>query len=258
MTQHHSLMNLTIPEVEALLVKNPIAIIPTGSVEQHGSHLPFGTDYFAAHLFAERLAEALDALLLPFTPLGVTPIHMSFKGTISLSPATYMGMLTDVCQSIIQHGAERIIIVNWHELNQPLIDTVAGRLQQEYPVRFIVVQAHFVGLELYKDEADLTHGGLLEALPVLAYDPTLARLERGTDASPHGRGNQVDRLRRRRETYMVVHDVRDMYPTGWYGTLEGATVEKAQEFVDKVSARIVEYVTEVLAALQTQGTKAQS
>lgn len=251
MPQNHSLMNITVPEVTELLERNPVAIIPTGSVEQHGSHLPFGTDYFASYLFAERLAEAIDALLLPFTPLGVTPIHMSFTGTISLSPETYMGMLTDVCQSIIQHGAKRIIIVNWHELNQPLIDTVAGRLQQEYPVRFIVVQAHFVALELYRHESDLTHGGLLEALPVLAYDPSLAKLERGVDPSPHGRGNQVDRLRRRRETYMVVNDVRDMYPTGWYGTLEGATVEKAQEFVEAVTAKIVEYVTEVLEAMQT-------
>ena len=205
------------------------------------------------HLFAEQLAKNLDALLLPFTPLGVTPIHMSFTGTISLSPETYIGMLTDVCKSIIQHGANRIIIVNWHELNQPHIDSVAGRLQQEYPVRFIVVQAHFVALELYKHESDLTHGGLLEALPVLAYDPTLAKLERGTDTSPYGQGNKVDRLRRRRETYMVVHDVRNMYPTGWYGTLEGATVEKAEEFVENVSAKILEYVTEVLEALQPTG-----
>ena len=254
MTHDHSLMNITVPEVETLLAKNPIAIIPTGSVEQHGSHLPFGTDYFASHLFAERLAETLDALLLPFTPLGVTPIHMSFKGTISLSPETYMGMLTDVCKSIIRHGAKRIIIVNWHELNQPHIDSVAGRLQQEHDVRFIVVQAHYVGLELYKEEADLTHGGLLEALPVLAYDPSLVRLERGIDPSPYGRGNAVDRLRRRRETYMVVHDVRDMYPTGWYGTLEGATVEKAHQFVERVSARIGEYVTEVLEALGPAGS----
>lgn len=100
MPQDHSLMNITVPEVTKLLERNPVAIIPTGSMKQHGSHLPFGADHFASYLFAERLAEAIDALLLPFTPLGGTPSHMSFTGTISLSPETYMGMLTDHQESL--------------------------------------------------------------------------------------------------------------------------------------------------------------
>lgn len=246
----HALTNMTLPDVKAQLERHPVAVIPTGSVEQHGSHLPYGTDWFAAHLFAERLANDIDALLLPFTPLGVTPVHMGFVGTISLSPDTFMGMLRDVCESIVKHGARYIVIVNWHEINEPLIRMVASDLQQKLPVRFVVSQAHLISLEMYGQEVGLTHGGLLEALPVLAYDPSLAKLELGTDPSPHGQGRKMDRLRRRKEAYTVVHDVRDMYPTGWYGTLEGASVEKAQEFVDGVSARLTEYVTEALDALK--------
>ncbi len=245
----YSLVNLTLLEVTELLARNPVVVIPTGSVEQHGSHLPFGTDFFAAQLFAERVAQEIDALLLPFTPLGVTPVHMSFPGTISLAPETFMAMLTDVCESVIRHGARRIVIVNWHELNEPLIAIVAGKLQQKHPVRFILVQAHYVALDLYGQDVGLTHGGLLEALPVLAYDPSLARLERGTDPSPREKGSKMDKLRRRREAYTVVHDVREMYPTGWYGTLEGATEERAEAFVEGVTARIVEYVREALEAL---------
>lgn len=245
----HALINMALPEVKAQLERNPVVVIPTGSVEQHGAHLPFGTDYFAARLFAERLAQEIDALLLPFTPLGVTPVHMSFTGTISLSPETFMGLLSDVCESMIQHGARRVVVVNWHELNEPLIALVASKMQQTHPVRFVLVQAHYVALDLYGQDVGLTHGGLLEALPVLAHDPALARLERGTDPSPRDKGSKMDELRRRREAYTVVHDVREMYPTGWYGTLEGATVARAQEFVAGVTARIVEYVTEALEAL---------
>lgn len=245
----HALVNLTVPEVKAQLARNPTIVLPTGSVEQHGAHLPYGTDWFAASLFAGRLADAIDALLVPFTPLGVTPIHMSFTGTISLSPATYMGMLRDVVGSMARHGARRVIIVNWHELNDPLIRLVATELQQEHPVRFIVVQAHFVTKQLYGGEVGLTHGGLLEALPVLVHDPSLARLERGTDPSPHGKGNRMDRFRRRQETYTVFHDVAEVYPTGWYGTLEGATEAYAHEVVDGVTAQIVANVREALDAL---------
>ncbi len=61
----------------------------------------------------------------------------------------------------------------------------------------------------------------------------------------------MDRLRRGKEVYTVVKDVREMYPTGWYGTVEGANVEKAQEFLDAVCARCVQQVTEALEALKS-------
>lgn len=250
MTTSHSLLDITQPEAAEMLARNPVVVIPTGSVEQHGPHLPIGTDYFAALVIAERVARDLDALLLPFTPLGVTPIHMSFAGTISLSPDTYMGLLSDVCESIIQHGARRLIVINWHEINKPLIDLVAGRVQQRHPVRFVLVQAHFVALELFGQESGLTHGGLLEALPVLAYNPSLVKLERGTNPSPRDKASKLDKLRRGNEVYTIVGDVREMYPTGWYGTLEGATVEKAREFLDGVCAKIVKDVSEALEALK--------
>lgn len=251
----HALIDITQPEAAALLARSPIAVIPTGSVEQHGPHLPFGTDYFAAWIIARRMARDLDALLLPFTPLGVTPIHMSFVGTISISPDTYMCLLADVCESIIQHGAQRLVIVNWHELNKPFIDQVASRLQLKHAVRFVLVQAHFVALELFGQEVGLTHGGLLEALPVLAYDPSLVKLERATNPSPRDTAGKLDKLRRGREVYTVVKDVREMYPTGWYGTLEGATVDKAHAFLEAVSSRCTQQVREALETLaSSKGT----
>lgn len=249
MPTEHQLVNMTVPDVTAQLERNPVIVLPTGSVEQHGKHLPYGTDWFASELFAKKLADEIDALLVPFTPLGVTPIHMGFTGTISLRPETYMSLMKDVVRAMVKHGAKRVVVVNWHELNDPLIRIVAGELQQESDVRFIVVQAHYVTLELYGQETGLTHGGLLEALPIMVYDNSLVHLDRGDDPSPHGTGNKMDKLRRRKETYTVFHDVRDVYPTGWYGTLEGASEEYAQEVVAGVTQQIVAYVNESLAAL---------
>ncbi len=245
----YSLINLTLPEVQERLARRPVVVIPTGSVEQHGAHLPFGTDYFAARLFGQRLAVAIGALLLPFTPLGVTPIHMSFAGTISLRPDTYMALLRDVVDSMARHGARRVIVVNWHELNDPLIRLVATDMQQSHPVRFVVVQAHYVMRQLYGQTVGLTHGGLLEVLPVLVHDPGLVRLDQAGEPSPHGRGNKMDRLRRRLETYTVFHDVAEVYPAGWYGSLEGASEAYAHEVVAGVSAQIATNVQEALAAL---------
>ncbi len=245
----HSLMDITQPEAAALLAKNPVVVIPTGSVEQHGPHLPFGTDYYAALVIAERVAQELDALLLPFTPLGVTPFHMSFVGTLTLSPETYIAAISDVCESMIRHGATRFVIINWHEGNTSSIDLAAARLQQKHPVRFFVVQAAYIAQELYGKQVGLTHGGLLEALAVLAYDPALAKLERATNPSDPKQAGKMDLLRRRREAYAILKDVKETSPTGWHGTLEGASVEQAQAYIDAICAKILEYVKEALAVL---------
>src|SRR5437879_12753424 len=82
-------IDLTQPEIAAQLKKNPLVILPAGSVEQHGPHLPTGTDTFAANAIAHAVAERMDGLVLPATPFGVTPMHMPFQRPISLTPAPY-------------------------------------------------------------------------------------------------------------------------------------------------------------------------
>ncbi len=160
-----------------------------------------------------------------------------------------MSLLTDVCESMAKHGAKRFVIINWHEGNNPSIDLVAQRLQQKLPIRFFIVQAAYVAQQLFGKQIGLTHGGLLEALAVLAYDPSLAKLELGTNPSDPAQAGKMDVLRRRREAYAVIKDVTETSPTGWHGTLEGASVEKAHEYLDAVCAKIVEYVKEALQVL---------
>ena len=88
-----SLFHLTSPEVAAALERSSIAVLPFGSVEQHGPHLPTGTDTIAARLLAQEVAELLDALFVPFGPYGITPIHAGHPGTISLRRATFEALV---------------------------------------------------------------------------------------------------------------------------------------------------------------------
>ncbi len=88
--------DLTQPEIAAQLRKNPFVILPCGSVEQHGPHLPAGTDTFAANVIAHEVAGRMDGLVLPATPFGVTPMHMPFEGTITFTPDTFMAPRTEL------------------------------------------------------------------------------------------------------------------------------------------------------------------
>ena len=93
------LVDLTQPEIAGQLKRNPLVILPAGSVEQHGPHIPTGTDIYAANVIGHAVAERMDALVLPGGPLGVTPMHMPFEATLTLTPDTYQRVVTETCVS---------------------------------------------------------------------------------------------------------------------------------------------------------------
>lgn len=243
-------VNLTQPEIATQLKKNPLVILPQGSVEQHGPHLPTGTDIFAANVIAHAVAERMDGLVLPGGPLGVTPLHMPFEGTITLSPETYMRLVMETCASTAEHGAKYLLILNWHEMNIPPLGVAADRLHREHGMTVLTVQACFVAEDLFgKECGGLTHGGEIEALAVLACHPELVHLERIDYSSDHAHGHRVDALRRTRIYQPVLTDVRSIAPTGWYGSPQHATVEKAKKMVDTVAESIGRQAAEIFKQL---------
>ena len=248
-----SLLKLTQPEAEAIIKRSGLAIIPMGSVEQHGPHLPCGTDYLASLVIGQRVAEDVDGLLVPFCPVGVTPFHMSFAGTLTLQPQTFMALVEDVCGSLAHHGVKKIVFLNWHEGNTSSMNLAAVAAQQRYGVRVLVVQACYIALELFGKDCGLTHGGELEVLPVLAYDSSLVHLERATNSSPAEQAKKVDSLRRSRAAYPFLKDIREIAPTGWYGEPRKATIEKAQVFLEKVARAAADYIKTTFAALEKNG-----
>src|SRR6202165_2411591 len=239
-------VDLTQPEIAAQLKKNPLVILPQGSVEQHGPHLPTGTDIFASNVIAHAVAERMDGLVLPGGPLGVTPLHMPFEGTITLTPDTFIRVVTETCASTAQHGAKYLLILNWHELNIPPLAVAADLLHRQYGMTVLTVQACFVAEDMFgKECGGLTHGGEIEALAVLAYRPDLVHLDRIDYASDASRGRQWDKLRRTRSYQPVLRDIKTIAPTGWYGAPEHATVQKGLKMLNDIADSIAKEATEI-------------
>jgi len=245
-------IDLTQPEIAAQFKKNPLVILPAGSVEQHGPHLPAGTDIYAANVIAHAVAERLDGLVLPGGPLGVTPIHMPFEGTITLTPETYMRVVEETCVSTAQHGARQLLILNWHEGNIPSLSIAADALHREHGMTVLTVQACYIAADLYGHECGgLTHGGEIEALAVLAHRPELVHLDRIDYSSDQEHGRKMDKLRRTRAFQPVLTDIRTIAATGWYGSPEDATVEKALRMLDDIADAIASEAGEILGQLET-------
>jgi creatinine amidohydrolase len=244
-------IDLTQPEIAAQFRNNPLVILPAGSVEQHGPHLPTGTDIYAANVIGHAVAERMDGLVLPGGPLGVTPFHMPYEGTISLSPDTYMRLVIETCASTAKHGAKNLLILNWHEGNIPSLAIAADALHREHGLSVLTVQACYVAADLFGAEyGGLTHGGEIEALAVLAYGPELVHLDRAEHSSEKQHAKKMDKLRRTRSFQPVLNNIRTIAPTGWYGDPQPATVAKAQKMVAGIAEAIASEATEIFRQLE--------
>lgn len=248
-------IDLTQPEIAAQLERNPLIILPAGSVEQHGAHLPTGTDIYAANVVSHAVALHMDGLVLPGGPLGVTPMHMPFEGTLSLSPATYMGLVRDTCVSAASHGARRLLVINWHEGNSASLSLTVEALHREHGLSVVICHACYVAAELYgPDCGGLTHGGEIEALAVLAYRPDLVHLDRVERSSDHDHGHHMDKLRRTPTFQPILTDIRSIAPSGWYGTPENATVSKGEQMIVDIADKIAVEASDIFEQLdQVQG-----
>src|SRR3954463_1160165 len=245
-------VELTQPEIAAQLQRNPLVILPTGSIEQHGPHLPTGTDTLAANVIAHAVAERMDALVLPSTPLGVTPMHMPFEGTITLTPDTYMRVITETCVSTAKHGAKYLVILNWHEGNIAPLAIAAEALHRDHGMSVLTVQACYVAEELYGHSCNgLTHGGEIEALAVLAHRPDLLHLDRIGNSSDHGHGHKMDKLRRTRSYQPVLTDIRSIAPTGWVGSPPHAAREKGVRMLADIAKAIAAEASAIFRQLDT-------
>ena len=91
-----------------------IAILPIGSTEQHGPHLPIATDYLIASAFGEKIAQSLGAFLLPALPISTCLEHRGKKGSVWIRPATFMNVITDIVICLKDQGFKKIVLLNCH------------------------------------------------------------------------------------------------------------------------------------------------
>jgi len=243
------LERLSQPVAAQLLAASGTAVIAVGSVEQHGGHLPLGTDAFAAQSIAERVAFRLDTVVAPLGPVGVAPYHLPWPGSLSLSPSTLTAILVDVCAALAQAGVSRVVLVNWHEGNSPTLRLAAAEAQQRHGLRILIAETHVITHSLYPDEMEFTHAGSMETAAVLAYEPGLVSLDHLVEASDLASGETAHELFRQRDVYPVLQDFHDIAPTGWYGRPERAEAGRAEEIAEAVADHVVRRVREIWARL---------
>jgi creatinine amidohydrolase len=124
---------LTWPEMGEAIGRQPVVLLPFGTIEDHGPHLPLNTDNViveAICLEAARRA-AGEMLVLPVVAYGLDEHHMDFPGTVSVTMETLLAYVSDVAISVARHGFTHVLVVNGHGSNAPLADLVARKVVLE-------------------------------------------------------------------------------------------------------------------------------
>lgn len=159
--------HLTSPQLKALQEQGAIVLLPLGSTEQHGPHLPVGTDALMATAMSERIALALQqrgkpCVVAPTIAVANSVHHMSFCGSLTLKPQTYMNMLRDYCHAIAAHGFRKIVLVNGHGGNNAPTDTALIDINEElgFPVYFT---GYFSGDPTAQSDVLETQSGMVHA-----------------------------------------------------------------------------------------------
>lgn len=119
----------TWPELGELAKRQPVVVLPIGSVEDHGPHLPLDTDNFLISSICEEAALRAkgEILLLPLIPYGYETHHMDFPGTIDVRMEHLLNFVLDITKSVAHHGFKRILIADGHGSNMPILELVARR-----------------------------------------------------------------------------------------------------------------------------------
>lgn len=155
-------------EVEDYLEENDIALLPVGSTEQHGLHLPLMTDTIQAIDTAESAAQQAEVLIAPPIWYGWAPHHMAYPGAVTLRPETLVSLIEDVCYSLIYHGFQKIIIINGHHIaNLPPLEIAQTRITNQTGAYIAVVDLNLLIKEEIKELCEsqpggIGHGGELE------------------------------------------------------------------------------------------------
>ena len=207
-------------QVEEYLKTSDTIVIPVGSVENHGLHMPLGTDFLIPDEIARLLDERSPLLIAPTINYGATDDLTGFAGTVSIGTEGLIALLRAVCDQLYQYGFRHFLILNGHGGNTAAIQAVGSHLYRKGA--YLAILNWWLMADQLNPEWAGGHGGGEETAAVMAVDPTLIKTEylhmgeniRNDlgDALPYGAWTNV---LYKGVSVNVPRQVRDITDNGW-------------------------------------------
>jgi len=201
-----NLADMSYVDTANLLKECDVVIVPMGSIEKHGAHLPLGTDSFITMEVVQRAAVLAGVPHAPLTPVGYSPHHMGEihcgSGTLTFSAETYRHLVYDLAKSLVFHGFNKIVFVTHHGSNSKVIDPILRRIayetgcfvcwyktptEREYSILGDIIEGP-------PEETPGWHAGEIETATIMAYDESLVDMDQAVQDRTHAPAYMGDKF----------------------------------------------------------------
>ncbi|HEX5164337.1 MAG TPA: creatininase family protein [Thermomicrobiales bacterium] len=245
------LAQMTWKEAEEAYKANPVILIPSASIEQHGPATPVG-DFRISEWVGDRIAERTGAIVAPMLPYGYSEVFRRFPGTVTLQGDTVRAVMYDVVVSFAEQGLDHLVFLCGHNGNMPILDQVARRVRREYGIRMGCIEPFrlFSGAtmaEAYgKPGVAIGHG----SDPIMSFNMFLFPDDCRQDLTEAENLNQYDGMTIRGSTNVALGDVAghiyfdtlDIAPNGVMGDVSNFDAEAGGKLLAHVVDKGVEFV----------------
>lgn len=229
---------LTMPEFTAGLGLTRTVLVPFGATEEHGAHLPLGTDTFQADDVCRRLAELRPLFVAPAVPYGVCRSTGGHPGTLSITTSTLKALAIDVVRALYRQGLRNVVLISGHAggtHNAALLDAGECLLDELSELRIAVVTEYALASEAGRgliETAGDSHAGEIETSRMLASRPQLVK---GTSSA------EIPAFPR----FILVRDKRRFWPGGVHGDPGRASSGKGRQLETLTVAALGRLVDEL-------------
>jgi len=258
-TTKHRYGEMTWPEVPEAVRQQRAVVVPVGTIEDHGRHLPLDTDLLLVSEICDRACQRIptEAVVVPPVGHGYSPHHSDFPGPTSVSATTLMDYVAEVCLSIAHHGFTHLVIVNGHSPNISVLDLAARKTALETGGKVLCAALSYWGLAKLRQEAGkvresdaggMAHACELETSLYLALKPELVDMsqavnDRGFPTSASFGRDMFLRNPGGSQVSMMVY-WSAVSETGVVGDAARATREKGERLLEAAIEGLIAFIRE--------------
>jgi creatinine amidohydrolase len=242
------------PDLAATDIGRWIAVLPLAATEQHGPHLPVGTDIMIAEAYLARvkalLPVAIPATFLPLQPVGISTEHLAFSGTLTLPTEVALRNWMALGESVARAGIRKLVMVTSHGGNSAAMTLVAQDLRAQYGMLVVSTGWNRFGAPegLFSDEelSHGIHGGALETSIMLASHAHHVRTEKIADFRPSSIAMDKDyRWLSASRPAPFAWQAEDLHPSGAIGDATQASADKGERLLDHGAHAFCELLADV-------------